>query len=153
MRKTIVALTATLALAGFTACEVPEEGSSSSTSQEGKGKGKASKSKSESEPDMTTEQENALEAAENYIDILAFSKAGLVRQLSSKAGDGYDLKDAQFAANNVDADWKAEAVEAAETYQEIMPMSRDGLIRQLTSSAGDQFTQAEAEYAANKIFN
>ena len=82
---------------------------------------------------------------------MPFSRAGLIRQLSSSAGDGYPKADATFAANNVDADWNAEALEAAKNYQDIMPMSRDGLIRQLTSSAGDQYTMKQAEYAVNKL--
>lgn len=103
------------------------------------------------EPEMTSGQENALRAGQNYIDIMPFSKAGLIRQLSSSAGDGYSKADATFAANNVDADWNAEAVEAATNYLDIMPMSRDALIRQLSSSAGDQFTKAQAIHAANKV--
>lgn len=106
----------------------------------------------EPEPEMTSGQENALAAAENYIDIMPFSKAGLIRQLSSSAGDGYSKADATFAANNVDADWNEEAVEAAQNYLDTMPFSRDGLIEQLSSSAGDQYTPEQARYAVNQVF-
>ena len=93
---------------------------------------------------MTSGQENALQAGQNYVDTLAFSKAGLIQQLSSSAGDGYSKADATFAANNVDADWNEEAVEAAQNYLDTMPMSQDALIQQLSSSAGDKFTPAQA---------
>lgn len=101
---------------------------------------------------MTSGQENALQAAQNYLDLSGFSKAGLIQQLSSPAGDGYSKADATFAANNVDADWNAEAVEAAQNYLDISPMSKDALIQQLSSSAGDKFTPAQAQYAANKVY-
>ena len=86
------------------------------------------------------------------MDTLAFSKAGLIEQLSSPAGDGYSKADATFAANNVDADWNEEAVEAAQNYLDTMPMSKDALIEQLSSSAGDRFTRAQARYAANRVY-
>ena len=96
--------------------------------------------------------EEAVEAARNYLDTMAFSKAGLIEQLSSPAGDGYSKADATFAANNVGADWNAEAVEAAQNYLDISPMSKDALIEQLSSAAGDKFTAAQARYAANKVY-
>ena len=101
---------------------------------------------------MTSGQENALQAGQNYVDTLAFSKAGLIQQLSSSAGDGYSKADATFAANNVDADWNEEAVEAAQNYLDTMPMSQDALIQQLSSSAGDKFTPAQAQYAASTVY-
>jgi predicted 3-demethylubiquinone-9 3-methyltransferase (glyoxalase superfamily) len=104
------------------------------------------------EPEMTPGQENALEAAQNYIDLMGFSKVGLIQQLSSSAGDGYSRADATFAANNVDANWKEEAVEAAKNYLDTMPMSKDALIQQLSSAAGDKFTPAQARYAASKAY-
>lgn len=102
-------------------------------------------------PKMTKSQENAVQAAENYVSIMGMSKKGLIRQLSSDVADGYSKADATFAADNIKVDWKKEAVEAAENYQSITPMSRSGLIRQLTSSAGDGFTKAEAEHAADAV--
>ena len=104
------------------------------------------------EPEMTSGQENALQAAEDYLDYTGFSKTGLIQQLSSPAGDGYSKADATFAANNVDADWNAEAVEAAEDYLDYTTFSKDGLIDQLSSSAGDQFTPEQAQYAADKVY-
>lgn len=106
----------------------------------------------EEEPEMTSAQENALEAAQNYLDLTGFSKAGLIQQLSSSAGDGYSKADATFAANNVGADWNEEAVEAAQNYLDVTAFSKAGLIQQLSSSAGDKFTPAQARYAADKVY-
>jgi hypothetical protein len=102
-------------------------------------------------PALTSGQKNALRSAENYISLMSMSKAGLIQQLSSPAGDGYSKADATYAANHVKADWNAEAVEAANNYMEIMPMSRTALIKQLSSSAGDKFTKAEATKAADAV--
>ncbi|WP_207392640.1 Ltp family lipoprotein [Aeromicrobium sp. IC_218] len=104
----------------------------------------------ESEPEMTSGQENALAAAENYLEIAPFSRKGLIRQLSSDAGDGYSRKDATYAADHVDVDWKEQAVKAAENYLDISPFSRQAMIEQLSSDAGDGYTRAQAEHGAEK---
>jgi hypothetical protein len=83
--------------------------------------------------------------------MMGMSKAGLIRQLSSPAGEGYSKADATFAANHVEADWNAEAIESAKNYMEMMPMSRAALIQQLSSSAGEQFTKAQATQAADAV--
>ena len=100
---------------------------------------------------MTASQENAVGAAENYLDFTAFSKKGLIRQLSSKAGDGYPKADAVFAVNHITVDWNEQAVKAAKNYLDLTSFSRDGLIQQLSSAAGDQYTHAQAVYAVNKV--
>jgi hypothetical protein len=105
-----------------------------------------------SEPSMTPGQENALESAQNYIDLGGFSKQGLIEQLSSSAGDGFSKADATYAANHVGADWKQEAVESAQSYLDMSGFSRSGLIEQLTSDAGDGFTPAQARYAVDKVY-
>lgn len=102
-------------------------------------------------PKLTSGQKNALRAAENYVDLMGMSKAGLIQQLSSPAGDGYSKADATYAANHVKVDWDAEAVESAKNYLDIMPMSRSALIQQLSSSAGDEFTKAQATKAADAV--
>jgi hypothetical protein len=37
---------------------------------------------------MTSGQKNALDSAQSYLDMQGFSKAGLIQQLSSSAGEG-----------------------------------------------------------------
>lgn len=55
--------------------------------------------KLEEPPALTLAQENAVDAAQNYVNVLAFSKAGLLDQLTSEYGSGYEMADAKFAVN------------------------------------------------------
>ena len=105
------------------------------------------------EPELTAAQENALEAAQNYLEFGGFSRQGLIDQLSSEYGDGFKKKDATFAVDHLDVNWKKEAVETAESYLESGSFSLDGLIEQLESEYGDQFTHAQAVYGAKKAYN
>lgn len=107
-------------------------------------------SKQKSAPKATTGQANALRAAKNYLSFAPFSRKGLIRQLTSDAGDKYPRADAVYAVNHVGANWNEQAAKAAKNYLKMSPFSRAGMIQQLTSSAGDQYTQAQAEYGATK---
>jgi hypothetical protein len=100
---------------------------------------------------VTLAMENALEAANNYLDFAGFSRQGLIDQLSSEYGDGYKVEDAAWAVGQTNADWKREAVESAKNYLSFTSFSRQGLIEQLSSPYGDKFTLEEATYAANKV--
>jgi hypothetical protein len=106
----------------------------------------------EKAPEMTSGQENALESAQSYLDMGGFSKAGLIGQLSSSAGEGFSKADATFAANHADADWNKEAVESAQGYLDMGGFSKASLIEQLSSSAGEKFTPAQARYAVSKVY-
>lgn len=103
-----------------------------------------------SAPAMTTEQENAVSAAENYLSFMPFSKKGLIKQLSSDYGDGYTQAAAEYAVNHIEVDWKEQAAKAAKNYLDTMSFSRSGLIEQLTSDYGDGYTTEEATYAADQ---
>jgi Host cell surface-exposed lipoprotein len=100
---------------------------------------------------LTAGQEQAVGSAQDYLAFSAFSHDGLIDQLSSKAGDGYPLKDAVFAVNHIKVDWNKQAVRSAKDYLDFTHFSRQGLIDQLSSEAGDQYTVAEATYAANHV--
>ena len=104
----------------------------------------------EEAPALTSGQENALRAAENYLDVMPYSYKGLIQQLSSEYGDGYSKKDATFAADHVDANWNEQAAKAAKNYLDIMPYSRAGLIEQLSSAYGDQYTVKQATNGVDK---
>jgi hypothetical protein len=99
----------------------------------------------------TTSQRNALRSARSYLEFKGFSKKGLIRQLSSSAGEGYPKADAVWAVAHLDVDWKEQAVKAGRSYLDMRPFSRAGLIQQLSSDAGEGFTKAEAAYAADKL--
>jgi hypothetical protein len=100
--------------------------------------------------ELTSGQRNALRSAENYLSFAPFSRQGLIRQLSSEAGDGYSVKDATYAADHVKVNWYEQAARAAKNYLEIAPFSRNRMIEQLESSAGDNYTHAQAVYGAKK---
>ena len=105
-------------------------------------------------PKLTLGQENALRGAKQYLDVMPFSRAGLIQQLTSEYGSGFSPEDAEFAVATIEqagqVDWNAEAAEAAQSYLDAMSFSRDGLFEQLTSSYGSGFTadQANAGLAA-----
>jgi hypothetical protein len=101
-------------------------------------------------PQETAGQKNARESAEQYLQNAAFSRAGLISQLSSKYGDAYSKADAIYAVNHIDVDWNEQAAKSAKEYLANQPFSRAGLIQQLESSAGDGFTHAQAVYGVNK---
>ncbi|MBF0772860.1 hypothetical protein E4T86_02335 [Mammaliicoccus sciuri] len=102
---------------------------------------------------VSREFKNALKSAQDYQEVMPMSKAGLYDQLTSSAGDQYPEDAAQYAIDNLEADYKENALKSAESYQEIMPMSDKELFDQLTSDAGDQYTQEEAQYAIDNIEN
>jgi hypothetical protein len=99
---------------------------------------------------VTGQEKNAIRAARNYLSFSAFSRLGLIQQLSSSAGDGYPHMVAVAAVNSLKVNWNTEAVKAAKNYLKISSFSCSGLIQQLDSSAGDQFTLAQAKYGAKK---
>lgn len=105
-----------------------------------------------SEPQTATEGvpaewRTALSEAQDYVDLMPFSRAGLLDQLTSEYGGQYPDDAAQYAVDNVVADWNEEALEAAISYRETIGMSNAALHDQLTSEYGSQFTQEEADYA------
>jgi SOS response regulatory protein OraA/RecX len=88
---------------------------------------------------------NALKAAENYLDLMAFSKSGLADQLEY---DGYTEKQIEFAVNNCYVDFAAEAAEAAENYIEIMAFSKQELTDQLEY---DGYTENQIRFALQMV--
>jgi len=95
---------------------------------------------------MTVSQANAIEAAEKYLSMAAFSRSGLIQQLSSKHGEGFPRADAVYAADHLSVDWNLQAVRAAKQHLAERSFSREGLIHQLKARYGDGFTHAEALY-------
>lgn len=101
-------------------------------------------------PSLTGPQSNAIRSAKQYLSISGFSREGLIQQLSSSAGSGYDIQDATFAVDSLNVDWNEQAVKSAKQYLEISGFSCDGLIEQLSSSAGSQYTVDQATYGAKQ---
>ena len=100
---------------------------------------------------MPKEYQNALEKAEIYSDTMYMSKAGIYDQLTSEYGEQFPAEAAQYAIDNLDADYKYNALQKAKSYQETMSMSKEAIRDQLTSEYGEQFTQEEADYAVEHL--
>ena len=99
-------------------------------------------------PSLTPSQQNAVQAATNYLSFQAFSRLGLIKQLSSQYGDKYSVADATVAVDSLHEDWNAQAAKSAKDYLKTQPFSCSGLIQQLSSSYGSQYTAAQAQYGA-----
>jgi hypothetical protein len=101
---------------------------------------------------MSMAEQQAVESAKGYLAMgQGFSKAGLLNQLTSSAGEGFAVADANFAIRYLHPNWNAQAVESAKGYLAMGGFSRASLIQQLTSSSGEGFTKAQAEYAVAKV--
>lgn len=144
---TLTALAAA-AIISLTGCSDTGTAPETTTSAPAKEKPAAETKKEEKVP---TEYKSALKSAESYSELMHMSKAGLYAQLTSSAGDKFSKEAAQYAIDNIKADWNANALESAKNYQEMMSMSPDAIHDQLTSKAGDQFTKAEADYAIKNL--
>ncbi len=158
MKKTILsAVAAATAVAALSACTAASSGAGSSnaagTNSNAGTSSKSSSTKSKAAPSYTTPQQNAIQSAQAYLSMGGgFSRAGLIDQLSSKAGDGFKKATAVFAVNHIKINWKKQAVLSAKAYLKMgSGFSRTGLIDQLSSKAGDQYTLAQATYAANHV--
>lgn len=113
----------------------------------------AQKETKKAEPSIPAEYKSALDKAKQYSDTMHMSKAGLYDQLTSEYGEKFSKQAAQYAVDNVKADWKANALAKAKTYQDEMSMSPAAIRDQLTSSHGEKFTAAEADYAIQNLNN
>jgi len=75
------------------------------------------------------------------------SKKGLCDQLTSEYGEQFSKETAQYAVDNVKADWNANALAKAKSCQETQNMLPAAIRDQLVSEYGEKFTAAEADYA------
>lgn len=105
----------------------------------------------EPEPKVPAEYISALRSAESYSKTLHMSKAGIYDQLVSEYGEKFTPEAAQYAVDNVKADWNKNALEQAKNYQEVMAMSPAAIKDQLVSEYGEKFTEEEAQYAIDHL--
>ena len=100
---------------------------------------------------VPTEYRNALKKAETYSEMMQMSKKGIYDQLTSEYGEKFDADAAQYAIDNVTADWNANALAKAKEYQKTLAMSKSAIYDQLTSEYGEKFTAEEAQYAVDNL--
>ncbi|HLS78486.1 MAG TPA: Ltp family lipoprotein [Nocardia sp.] len=91
-------------------------------------------------------QQNAVRAAQQYLEISAFSRSGLIAQLEY---EGYSTADATSAVDSLNVDWNEQAARSAKQYLEMTAFSRSGLIDQLVYEG---FTYEQAEYGVNAAY-
>lgn len=99
------------------------------------------------QPAVPAEYKSALAQAGTYANTLHLSKKGLYDQLVSEYGGKFKPEAAQYAIDNVKADWNANALAQAKTYQNDLHLSPAGVHDQLVSENGGKFTVSEADYA------
>src|SRR5699024_2947163 len=79
------------------------------------------------EADVPADHASALTQAESYSDTMHMSKQAIFDQLTSEYGGQFTEEAAQYAIDNVEADWNENALESAKTYSDLMYMSKQGI--------------------------
>lgn len=100
---------------------------------------------------VPAEYKSALNKASSYANVMHMSKRAVYDQLVSEYGEKFSPAAAQYAIDNVKADWYANALAKAKSYQDRMSMSPAAIRDQLISEHGERFTQAEADYAIQHL--
>lgn len=126
--------------------EIAESGTTGKTGTTGE-----SKEESEQKSGVSLEYQNALAKAKIYSDTMHMSKQAIYDQLTSEYGEQFPEDAAQYAIDNLKADYKENALEKAKTYQKDMHMSKSAIYDQLISEYGEQFTEEEAQYAIDHL--
>lgn len=104
-----------------------------------------------SEPAVPQEYKNALSKAQIYSDVMHMSRLAIFDQLVSEYGEGFPREAAQYAIDNLVADYNQNALEKAKVYYYQMSMSKDAVRDQLVSAYGERFTESEADYAIENL--
>ena len=153
MRKRFLTLGLAILMAvSFTACggNDKKEDTTKKTTEAKKTQTEKTTEK-EADENVPTEYKSALSKAESYSDNMHMSKQGIYDQLVSEYGEKFSKEAADYAMENISADWNKNALKKAESYSDSMHMSKKGIYDQLTSDAGEKFTAEEAQYAIDHI--
>lgn len=103
------------------------------------------------EKKVSREYESALKSAQIYADKMHMSKQDIFDQLTSEYGWKFEKDAAEYAVNNIVADYKKNALESAEFYSDKLHMSKKDIYDQLISSHWWKFTKEEAQYAIDHL--
>ncbi len=93
----------------------------------------------------TSEQKEAVAKAKCYLEIMAFSRNGLIERLESNE---FSHLEAEYGVDNCGADWLEQAAKKAAFYLEITSFSRNGMIELLEA---DGFTHEQALFGADAV--
>lgn len=144
----LVALAAPLALAG---CDSDDSSALQGSAPVAVEQEADQPEKTEAAADVPAEYASALSKAQTYSDLMYMSKQGIYDQLTSEYGDQFSPEAAQYAVDNLNADYQANALEKAKSYSDTMYMSKQGIYDQLVSEYGELFTTEEAQYAVDNL--
>ena len=155
-RTRIAAIIAACAITGglATACTPPEPKTDDTTQPETTQQDAAPAEAEQAADDdagVPIEHRNALIQAKMYSDTMHMSKQGIYDQLVAEYGGKFPPESAQYAIDNVDADWNNNALETARVYQNEMALSVEDIRQQLSADYGDKFTEEEAQYAIDNL--
>lgn len=114
---------------------------------------KPAKEQKQDKPKVSFEYRNALIKAESYSQTMNMSKRAIYDQLVSEYGEQFPADAAQYAVDNLKADFNANALAKAKDYQQTMNMSKKAIYDQLISDYGEKFTAQEAQYAIDHLAN
>src|SRR5699024_8922583 len=103
----------------------------------------------EDEDDVPREYKSALSSAKSYSDTMHMSQGAIYNQLTSEF-DQFPEDAAQYAIDNLEADWNENALKSAESYRDTMEMSNAAIYDQLISQF-DLFTEEQAQYAIDNL--
>lgn len=123
-----------------------KEAEEAAAKAEAEAKAKKEAEEKAKEDALTMSQKQAVKSAENYLAFTAFSRKGLIEQLTF---EGFEDSDATFAVDSLNVDWQEQAVKKAEQYLEFTAFSKSGLIDQLVFEG---FSKEHATNAANTLF-
>ena len=93
---------------------------------------------------------NAKKKAEIYCWMF-MSQEWIKQQLTSSAWEWFSEDSAQYAMENLDCDYKANALEKGKFYFTEMNLSKERVLEQLSSPAWEKFTADEAQYAVDNL--
>ena len=96
-------------------------------------------------PALPVSQQQAVKSAEDYLDTMAFSRTGLIKQLEF---EGFSAADATYAVDHVTVDWNAQADASAKEYMDMGGFSHKSLLAQLVFEG---FTAAQAAHGVKSV--
>lgn len=153
MKKILVALTAAAMLMLLVGCGEVSSGGSAGEPDNAAPAAESVQEPSESEAveepaeaDLTTDQEQAVETAQSYLETGSFSRKGLIEQLRFEE---FSKAQATFAVDYIDPNWNAQAEQTAQNYLDTGSFSRKGLISQLVFEG---FTRSQAEHGVKAVY-
>ena len=83
--------------------------------------------------------------------MMPMSYKGLLNQLTSEYGEQFTQEEAQYAVDNLNADWNENALKSAQSYQDTMGMSASEIYDMLISEYGEEYTAEQAQYAIDHL--